>query len=58
MTPETKQLITITAKCPKYKKTKKYTSDDPPQTTHYCPNGCLMPMFISKIDIKTVKINK
>lgn len=49
------QLITVTAKCPKCKKTKKYSSDEPPSHTPYCPYGCGMPMFIRKVDIKTVK---
>jgi hypothetical protein len=55
MTPEAKQLITVIAKCPKCKKTKKYSSDDPPQHTPYCPHGCGLPMIISKVNIKTVK---
>jgi len=55
MTPEAKQLITVTAQCPKCKKTKKYTSDNPPQTTPYCPNGCMMPMFIRNVEYKIVK---
>lgn len=50
-----KQVITVTAKCHKCKKTKKYSSDNPPIRTPYCPHGCLMPMFIHKIEIKTVK---
>jgi hypothetical protein len=52
---EVKQEIIVTAKCPKCKKTKKYSSDSPPQTTPYCPHGCFMPMFIQKIVVKTVK---
>lgn len=50
-----KQVITVTAKCPKCKKTKKYSSEDPPLTTPYCPNGCMMPMFIHKTEIKILK---
>ena len=45
----------VETKCPKCKKTKKYTSDDPPQTTPYCPDGCMMPMFIQNIEVKSVK---
>lgn len=51
----TNQLIIVTAKCPKCKKTKKYSSDEPPSHTPYCPYGCGMPMFIRKVDIKIVK---
>jgi hypothetical protein len=55
MTPEAKQLITVTAKCPKCKRTKKYTSDNPPKTTPYCPHGCMMPMFVQNVEVKTLK---
>lgn len=51
-----KQLIMVTAKCPKCKKTKKYSSDDPPKHTPYCPHGCMMPMFIQNISVKELKI--
>ncbi len=49
-------LITVTAKCPKCKKTKKYSSDDPPLSTPYCPYGCMMPMFIQNVSVKELKI--
>jgi len=55
MTKGNQTPITVTGKCPKCKKTKKYSSDDPPKHTPYCPHGCMMPMFIHKIDVKTVK---
>lgn len=53
-----KQRITVTAKCPKCKRTKKYTSDDPPKHTPYCPYGCMMPMLIQNISVKTTKARK
>ena len=51
-------LITVTAKCPKCKKTKKYSSAEPPKFTPYCPYGCGMPMIIHKTEIKTIKTNE
>lgn len=52
-----KQQITVTAKCPKCKKTKKFTNDTPLNYTPYCPNGCGMPMFVQNISVKTLKTN-
>jgi hypothetical protein len=50
------QEIIVTAKCPKCRKTKKYSSSNPPAHTPYCPNGCGMPMFVHNIEIKTHKV--
>lgn len=55
MTKETKQEIIVTAKCPKCKKTKKYSSNEPLNHTPYCPHGCGMPLFIHKIETKIIE---
>lgn len=52
---KTQQLITVTAKCPKCKKTKKYTNDVALNHTPYCPHGCGMPMIVQNIKIKTAQ---
>lgn len=49
------QHITVTAKCPKCKKTKKYSSDVPLNHTPYCQHGCGMPMLIQNVKTKTAK---
>ena len=55
---KTTQHITVTAKCPKCKKTKKYTNDVPLNYTPYCPHGCGMPMIVQNVSTKVLKNNK
>ena len=46
--------IIVTAKCPKCKKTKKYSSNEPLNHAPCRPHGCLMPMFIHRIQTKII----
>lgn len=50
MTKKNKQKITVTAKCPKCKKTKQFVNDKPINYTPHC-DKCFVPLFIHKLEI-------